>query len=285
MKQSDDSYNGRSLDENVVNPFLKANEVPCSAGPFLSVFRRNIKFELATERGVKDKEAFRAMLTFIDELNKSDEREVQKLFSFLLHEFVAFRSRATIALNRVNRLSLAQSKTLINNLLDTKSGGLLPVLVSVAALQAMSEAYELPWSIEFQNINVADAAKGAGGDITVQRNDEIVISIEVTERKIDIDRIRSTFAAKISPNQIENYLFLHSTAEPTSEAKVLAKTYFAVGHEINFLPTIDWVLIILTTLGNKGREYFIQNLLNLLDQSHIPATLKVAWNRHLQAII
>jgi len=66
---------------------------------------------------------------------------------------------------------------------------------------------------------------------------------------------------------------------------VLAKTYFAVGHEINFLPTIDWVLIILTALGNKGREYFIQNLLNLLDQSHIPATLKVAWNRHLQAII
>ncbi len=171
MKQSDDSYNGRSLDENVVNPFLKANEVPCSAGPFLSVFRRNIKFELATERGVKDKEAFRAMLTFIGELNKSDEREVQK------------------------------------------------------------------------------------------------------------------FHQTISPNQIENYLFLHSTAEPTSEAKVLAKTYFAVGHEINFLPTIDWVLIILTALGNKGREYFIQNLLNLLDQSHIPATLKVAWNRHLQAII
>jgi hypothetical protein len=36
----ENAYNGRTLDEQVVNPFLQEKRIPCSKGPFLSVFRR-----------------------------------------------------------------------------------------------------------------------------------------------------------------------------------------------------------------------------------------------------
>src|SRR5437773_1032521 len=39
------SYNGRTLDEKVINPFLQANEMPASKGPYLATFRRSVKLD------------------------------------------------------------------------------------------------------------------------------------------------------------------------------------------------------------------------------------------------
>ena len=65
MNQAENSFNGRTLDNRVVNPFLVEHEVPCSTGPYLSSIRRNVTFEEATIRGVRDKAAFRALLEII----------------------------------------------------------------------------------------------------------------------------------------------------------------------------------------------------------------------------
>src|SRR5258707_13231646 len=37
--QGDYAYNGRTLDEKVINPFFHENRIPSTKGPFLSVFR------------------------------------------------------------------------------------------------------------------------------------------------------------------------------------------------------------------------------------------------------
>ena len=37
VSQGDDSYNGRTMDERVVNPLLQEKRIPSSRGPFLSV--------------------------------------------------------------------------------------------------------------------------------------------------------------------------------------------------------------------------------------------------------
>lgn len=180
---------------------------------------------------------------------------------------------------------MEQYSTLLSELLATPSGGLLPVILSEAAFTAIARTYGLPWQIEFQGINVADAAKGAGGDITVSREGRIVISVEVTERAIDQARVRSTFATKISPNSIDDYLFFHSAATPTNEARDAAQAYFAQGHEINFIPIIDWIMTVLTMLGTRGRAIFTDRTIELLNAKEVPAALKVSWNEYVRNIV
>jgi len=64
------AFSGRSLDERVVNPFLHEKSIPCSRGPYLSVFRRNVKFNETTRQGLKDKEGYDALITLIDMVNR-----------------------------------------------------------------------------------------------------------------------------------------------------------------------------------------------------------------------
>jgi len=38
INQGEGAFNGRTLDERVVNPFLQTNRIPSSRGPYLGVF-------------------------------------------------------------------------------------------------------------------------------------------------------------------------------------------------------------------------------------------------------
>jgi hypothetical protein len=278
MNQGDDAFNGRTLDERVVNPFLQEKEVPCSKGPFLSALRRNISFTPETEKGLRDKEAFGAMLAFIAELQAGNHKTVRAYLLFLLSMFVHLRSKSTIALARINRVSIGQYSTVLDRLLGTPSGGLLPVLLAVAGFSTVKKVYDLPWEIDWQGINVADASSGAGGDLTVTRDSQVIVAVEITERLISADRVRSTFRTKISPNAIDDYLFFFSGPSPSAEAVTRAETYFAQGHEISFVPLKDWLTLVLSTLGAKGRSMFTDEFLALMDKKDVPATVKVAWN-------
>ena len=284
VNQGDNAYNGRTLDEKVVNPFLHEREIPSSKNPFLSALRRNISFTPETAKGLRDKQAFEAMLTFIDALTAGDDDEATVYLRYLLHAFVKLRNESQITLSKINRVSVEQYDKLINALLGTPSGGLLPVLLAVATFEAIKQTYGLPWKVEFQGINVADSQKGVGGDITVFRDGAVVLSVEVTEREIDKARLRSTFVTKIAPHGIDDYLFFFSAVEPTAEARAAAKTYFAQGHEINFAPVGEWILTVLTTLGAKGRGVFTDAFLVLLDGKDVPAAIKVAWNDNVREL-
>ncbi len=278
MNLGKDAFNGRTLDERVVNPFLHDHEIPSSKGPYLASFRRSVAFTPETQRGVRDKEAFGAMLTIIDQLQAGDEDDAEAYILHLLNKFIELREKSEITLAHIRRLSIDQYAQLIGKLLDTPSGGLLPVLLTVATFTALKEVYELPWKIEFQGINVADAASGAGGDVTVYIEGKPLIAVEVTERTIDESRVRSTFRSKILPNKIEDYLFLFSGDEPSDEARERARSYFAQGHEVNFVPLPPWIMTFLTTLGSDGRGIFTECIIEALNKRDVSASIKVAWN-------
>ena len=285
VNQGDDAFNGRTLDERVVNPFLHEHEVPSSKGPYLSVFRRNVSLNEDTGKGVKDKAGYTAMLEFIAILESSDQSSAKELLSSLLYGLIELRDTSTITLSRIQRLSMEQYGALIDSMLATPSGGLIPVLLAVSAFSAIRDTYLIPWDIRWQGINVADSPSGAGGDITINREGKTVISIEVTERAIDKPRVISTFNTKISPHGIDDYLFFFSATEPTDEARSAARAYFAQGHEINFLPVKDWLITVLTSLGTQGRSVFTSHLLSLLESKDTPAAIKVAWNDYVRKLV
>ncbi len=285
INQGADAFNGRTLDERVVNPFLHDRRIPSSKGPYLAVFRRNVELTPDTVGGLRDKAGYEAMMQYMDALEAADAGGVEALVVHLLYRFVVMREAATIPLSKISRLSLEQYNALIGGLLQVPSGGLIPVLLVAAMLQTIKGCFGLKWEIEMQGINVADKASGAGGDVTVREGKTILLAIEVTERPIDKARVVSTFNTKIVEAGIQDYLFVYSQAQPGEDARQAARTYFSQGHEINFLQVQEWVVNNLGTLGAKCRALFTQVVLGMLDTPQVPAKIKVAWNDIVREVV
>ena len=96
MNHGDDAFNGRTLDEQVVNPFLQDRLVPASRGPYLAMFRRSVKFIPETRNGLRDQAGYDAFLTVVDALETARESsEKRRLLRHLLYHFVALRDEAT----------------------------------------------------------------------------------------------------------------------------------------------------------------------------------------------
>ncbi|CAK0740261.1 Restriction endonuclease, SacI family [uncultured Gammaproteobacteria bacterium] len=285
IDQGEHAFSGRQLDEKVINPFFQERRIPCSRGPYLATFRRGVSF-IPGLPGQRDNRGYAAFLAVIDRLEVAEFDQALAILRLLLHRFLILRDQSNIPLSRIARLSVDQYDTLISGLLLIPSGGLLPLLIAVAAFKTLHRQCHPEWTVLFQGINVADKATGSGGDITIHGNDEkIILAIEVTERQIDRARVLSTFNAKIVPNGIADYIFFFISANPTEEARFLAKQYFAQGHELSFLPLKDWTVAILASLGPAGRAQFTAELLALLGGDDVPAALKVAWNDQIKAVI
>ncbi len=281
MKHGANAYNGRTLDERVVNPFLHEKRLPCSRAPFLSTFRRGVQFVAATSIGTRDRVAFASFLTLVDHVaGENDNEKLLNILRYVLYRFILLREASHIALSRLQRISLEQFDGLIGGLLATPSGGRLPVMLVEAAFIAIKDTYGLSWTIEVQGINVADSTGGAGGDITIRKEDQIILAAEVTERPVNRTRVIATFQTKIATGRIVDYLFLliHPVGE---EVRQQACQYFSQGHEINFVEIKNWIVALLATLGIKGRDVFNSVLLERLDAADIPPALKVAWNEQI----
>lgn len=277
------SYNGRTLDEKVVNPFLKDNRMPSTKGPFLSKFRRSVGFDAKTKTGTRDVKSFEAFVSIIDRVNKATTAGLAEHLRFTLYQFIQIRDAAEVPLARLQRISLEQYQKLIGGLLQTPSGGRFPVILIEAAFSAISERFGLGWHIDVQGINVADAPAGAGGDIEIKAGNTTVLTAEVTERPLDQNRVITTFQTKIGPHEIEDYLFFVNEGVDQNVMNQ-ARQYFAQGHEINFLEMRDWLRVILTTIGQKGRDEFNRVIIERLQTPDTPAALKVAWNNQIAKI-
>jgi hypothetical protein len=156
IKQGRNAYNGRTLDEKVVNPFFQSRRVPCSRAPFLSTFRRGIQFDEGTTRGVRDIKGYRAFLELVGYLERTeDDQALLHFLRYLLLMFVRLREAAVVPLTRLQRISLEQYGVLISGLLATPSGGRFPVLLVTAAFSTIKHFFGLDWEVTAQGINVA----------------------------------------------------------------------------------------------------------------------------------
>jgi hypothetical protein len=283
--QGENAFQGRDIDENVINPFFQSNQIPSSKGPYLAAIRRDFKYIPEKRKGVLHKSGYDAFLLLIDFLGNASADEVALLLRVLLWKFVQLREQGNIELTRLQRLSLAQHEMLIRGLLQVPSGGLLPVLLSVAMFQTLRDCFSLKWGVDWQGINAADRASGVGGDITIRSDDKTILAVEITERVIDRSRVVSTFNTKIAAHGLEDYLFLFSDAPPEPEARVTAQQYFSQGHDVSFLPVASWLVSCLGTIGPSCRRMFSERMLTLLEQPTVPAHVKIAWNDQHTALL
>lgn len=283
--QGEMAFNGRSLDEFVINPFLTEKAIPSSRGPYLNVFRRQVQFDERTRDGVRDKTGYDALLALLGQLEtQTDDKMIDHILVCVLYQFVLLREQANIQIARIRRISLRQYDRLLDLLLGTPSGGLLPVLIVQSMLETINETFSLNWIIESQGINVSDRSSGAPGDISILRDGTVLMGIEITERPVDDARVAGTFRTKIAPTGIEDYVFMVNLGSIGNEAIRQAEQYFSQGHEVNFVDIRQWVINSLVTVGKAGRELFNRNLQSALSGTEVSRQIKVAWNSAITAI-
>lgn len=285
VKQGPNSFNGRTLDEQVINPFLMSRQIPCSKGPYLATFRRNVKLDASTRSGLRDQSGYDAMLIILDAIESSRGDDSKAILCCLLQKFIELREKSIIQLVSVARLSVEQYRYFLDTLLHNQSGGLIPMLVTEAIFETLSEQYGCGWKIERQGINSADGATGAAGDITIKKGEIIVKAIEVTERPIGETRVVTTFNTKIAVSEVKDYLFVYTATSPNANAYSAAKTYFAQGYDINFVKLSNFAISVFVAGDATTRTVFMDRMLTLLRNGDIPASVKTAWNDALQATI
>ena len=279
VKQGEDAFNGRTLDEKAVNPFLFSKQIPCSKGPYLATFRRNVTFTEDTRDGLRDKEGFDALLSLISTLEAvSESDEVETIIIALLKCFIDLREQSIVRLVPIRRLRIDQYRMFLNKLQHCQSGGLIPMLLTDAVFSTINGQMNAGWTIERQEINAADGATGAPGDITIYKDGAIFKAIEVTERPIDGSRVDSTFSTKITLNNAAEYLFVYTNDLPRENALERAKAYFAQGYNINFASITDLTIHILLSGDEAFRTAYNERMFELFNAQDVQATIKVAWN-------
>ena len=285
VKQGEHAFNGRTLDEQVVNPFLMSKQIPCSKGPYLATFRRNVRLDSSTREGLRDKTGYDAMLEIIDAIEKAEREEAKAILYCLLQKFIELREKSDVQLVSVVRMSIEQYRHFLDTLLYNQSGGLIPMLVTEAIFQTINEQNQCGWTVKRQGINAADGATGTPGDVVIYKGTEIVKAIEVTERPIAQTRVTTTFNTKIATNEVKDYLFIYTQAVPDNEAYRAANAYFAQGFDINFIKLTNFVISVFVIGDATTRTIFMNKMLTLLRGIDVPASVKTAWNDSLQTII
>jgi hypothetical protein len=280
------SYNGRTLAESVISPVLDEKYIPCTRNPYLAVFRRSVSFVEDTAAGMRDKEGYHAFTALLDLIQKTNDYSVVKdQLIAILRLFIKIRDDALIPLARLNRVSMGQFKLLLKKLIVCKSGGLLPVLLTVAFFQTLAEYYTVPWEITYQGINVADRATGEGGDITIKASGKTYLAIEVTERIIGEDRVRATFNHKIIHNDIKDYLFVYTKRLPEAKAFEVASSYFPQGYDINLVGLEELIASSFQAMKADARTIFTGKMLQILSASNISSIAKVSWNNSVASLV
>lgn len=284
--QSNRAFSGRTLDEKVVNPFLKREHIPSSRGPYLSVFRRNIIFDNSVRGGLRDPavfDAFSKMLSFVE--GATDTAEIEALALSILAQFKLLREATNIPLQSLDRLSLESAQRLIARLCKIKSGGRFPLLIAASVFHALIQAFRLDWTIQVQDINESDRASGAAGDISIFEGAKLVIAIEVTERSFERSRLEATFREKISVLGIKNYLILTNTSEIDDSVSSLCRAYFSHGFDIALADYQSWAGDLLATIGTEGRTVFVNAMVQALSKPDTGRDLKVAWNQAITGLM
>lgn len=281
--QGPNAFSGRSLDEKVVNPFLVEKSIPCSRGPYLATFRRSVRFVKETATGLRDKKAYNAFLTYLDALREADHEGTIQLLRYLIYRFIKLRYESEVELKQPSKVSLENWRTLIRGLISSPSGGLFPLLITVAYLDTLVELCGLSWEISWQGINVADRSTDAAGDITVRQAGQVYMAFEVTERRIDRNRVEATFRTKISPASINEYLFVFAKEGPEPEALKFARGLLTLGHEVNFVHVSDLVINGLAVGGSRARSVFLEKLITLLKEA--PTHIKHLWNDQVELLV
>lgn len=291
--KTDDSYSGRSYDEQYVADFVEQHGLPCNTTTaFLTPALRNIDSTLSVDVEIigKPKSLYKKALEVLDETYRGnlapEDLLAESIRVLLIYKDAKEASLATLIQRLqsdkdVPPLSSEGIVTLVEQHLKSPHASRLPVLVVTAAYTSAAE-YLQEYPRPLHSHNAADRQTGALGDveITLINEDAIVTSYEMKMKrvtKLDIDYALQKIER--SSHTIDNYIFI-TTDVISDEVQDYAKSvYQQTGIEVVVLDCLSFLRHFLH-LFHRSRMKFLdeyQRLLLAEPESAIRQELKQAF--------
>lgn len=290
----DDSFSGRTYDEQYLIQFINKHRLPCNpTTAFLTPTLRNIDHALTTDRELvgRPRDLYIKTLQLLEDV--ADGRiDADVLLVETVRVLLQLRDeklgRMASLLNSLKRgegalpLSSEAIADLIRQHITCKNTSRLPVLVVAAAYQSAGE--RLAESILALNShNAADLQTGSIGDVEIclVGDDAVVTAYEMKMKRVTINDIDCAVTKIIrAPKRINNYLFVTTDKIEPDVVEYANKFYEETGGtEIAILDCIGFLRHFLH-LFHRIRVDFLnayQTLVLNEPDSAVSQTLKEAF--------
>jgi hypothetical protein len=202
-------------------------------------------------------------------------RSIHKLLSELLFEYTV-----------PERLSLEQTKILVQKFLSESSGGDRGLAIATGLFETFGSFFRLFAEVRRNYINASDQSTGSSGDIEcVDEIGNLKISIEVKERNLTLTDVRSAIlkARKFSVKE----LLLNTPGVTENDRRQIDKLItrsWASGTNIYRLTIEDLISVGLFLTGEVGRIDFIKNVGNQLNRYNTQPNNRKRWKELLEEI-
>lgn len=252
----DDSYAGRTYDQDYVQPFVDDYDLPCNpTTAFLTpAFRtKNTILTPSLKMSGRPKEMYDATLQLLSDV-QDGRVAAQDLLIEVIRQLIILKNERDQELDALKEearlgdeaipLSVEDMVRLIQQHLNSPNSARLPVLV-VAAAYKSAEARLGERVLSLQRHNAADKQTGALGDleITLIDDENIVTSYEMKTRKVTKDDIYQALRKmRLSGVRLDNYIFITTDVIPDEIRDYAAGMYQKTGGvEVAILDCISFL--------------------------------------------
>ncbi|MBO4451100.1 MAG: restriction endonuclease, SacI family [Bacteroidaceae bacterium] len=232
------SFAGRTIDENIIQRFIHRYQLPCNdTTAFLTPAFRTLETAITKSSFEKCRPAFvyNNMMDILDYVEMHPTTAISILTQIIADLILikqATENRVAqliegISSDQESALSSEEITTLLQQHLKCRGSSRLPVLMVVAAYQAVQHLTKENHKPLFAH-NAADSQTGAIGDIEImlQGDDATVTCYEMKKKRVSTDDIYVCVEKIVKlPQRPDNYIII-TTERIDEEVKELATSFY-----------------------------------------------------------
>jgi hypothetical protein len=281
-------WDPRGFATQTIVPWNRKNQsvLGASGDPYVSNPLRRPRLDYGLDQ-MADREGWDSLCSVLNEIETTNAPAHTK--NVLVEALAAIRDRLrelTFVYVLPDRLSLEQAAQLAENFLSERSGGDRGLAVAAAIFETIRERLGYYKEIRRGVVNAADAATKSAGDLEcVDRNDRIIVAVEVKERPLGLDDIQSALTKARQAGVKELIFCAHGVVEKEAapvEAAIAGA--WASGTSIYCIAIGGFLRNILPLLGEQGIKSFVANVGKQLDQFNTQPRHRKAWKNLLDGL-
>ena len=285
------SWDAREFAKQVFVSWNRASGLPFShaADPYVSNPYRIARFDKSVRGQRQKKFEFDRALAVLEEINTTTDEAIalDNLVEILL---ALSRSIAgqPVDYPLPARASLIETTRCIEEFTDVGSGGARLQAVVLALIESLSAQGMTYSDLRSRHVNASDASSGAAGDVSFDVAG-IEHAVEVKDRPLDLEELHSTIE-KCRVAGVRELLFViragRMLAADLTHDDLLSEiaNQFSSGLNIYIEKYSDFARLVLTIIGERGRQTFLESVGTALSGQNADRSHKVAWAKQVRSI-
>lgn len=280
------AFDARSLCHKVIVPFDKNNEDVLGGAnePYINNPIRVPTVSAEYRGDKKDKTGWDALCAVLDTVEqKNDPNFTELVFKQILIEIHNRLDQVKVTYPIPTRVSIDATLMLIEKFISMPSGGEHPQSVTYAIFKTIGEWFELYDNVKRSKINASDDSSDQIVDIECYDSDKIVMAIEVKDKKLTVEQIKSKIDVARSKKVSELLFIAQQGINDLKEWKDLRDHEFSSGQNIYVYNLMDFLPSILILLGEEGRRDFLEHICDSLDK-YADIKSRLSWAKMLSEL-